>query len=374
MIVLYILLAIVVLLVMIIVHEFGHYLAGKILKFKINEFSVGFGPKIFSKKKKNGEVFSLRLIPLGGYCAFDGEDEVDSEKNEEPFPEETKPQEEQCEEQPRLKKFNEQPPWKRIIVLISGGMFNILSAIIFSLMYVAIVGAQIPVISSDLVADRLMEGDRIVAVEGVEVSVLHPFNEIFPAAEEGKAVTVTIERNGERKDVELVGSRFEMKDDKGNYIFENGEIKTEVKYGLQYGNTEFRKYGFFKTIGLSFPFTGKMIGAVFQSLWMLITGQVAITDVTGPIGTVTVIAEYTQINILNLFVFLPLISANLGVFNLLPIPALDGSKVVFCLIEWVRGKPIKPEIEAKIHTMGLFVLFGLVIALDIAGLIIRSLG
>ena len=97
---------------MVVIHEFGHYIAGEILKFKINEFSVGFGPKLFSKKKKNGEVFSLRLVPLGGFCAFEGEDE-------------------ECENK-ETRSFNNEKPWKRIIVLLSGGVFNILSAVIFS--------------------------------------------------------------------------------------------------------------------------------------------------------------------------------------------------------------------------------------------------
>ena len=107
----YILLAIVVLLFMVMIHELGHYVAGKILKFKINEFSVGFGPKLLQKTKKNGEKITLRALPLGGYCAFEGEDE---EGNETP------------------EAFNNQKPWKRLIVLFSGAFFNFLSGIIFS--------------------------------------------------------------------------------------------------------------------------------------------------------------------------------------------------------------------------------------------------
>lgn len=371
MIFLYILLAIIVLLVMIVIHEFGHYLAGKILKFKINEFSVGFGPKIFSKKNKSGEVISVRAIPLGGYCAFDGEDLTEVEKTAEPFAEETA----EVKEETKLKKFNDQPPWKRIIVLISGGLFNILSAILFSFMFVAIVGVQIPVIGSDMVPNRLQSGDKIVAVNGEELSVVKTFNELFPAAQENKTVTVTVERDGERIDVDLVGQKFPILDENGNPAYDQqGNPKTEIKYGIGYKETEFRRYGFFKALGMSFPFTWKMISAVFQSLGMLITGKAAITDITGPIGTVTVIAEYTQMNFYNLLVFMPLIAANLGIFNLLPIPALDGSKVVFTAIEWIRGKPIKPEIEAKIHTVGLIILLGLVVVLDIVGIILRSIG
>ena len=139
---------------MVVIHEFGHYIAGKILKFKINEFSVGFGPKLFSKKKKNGEVFSLRLVPLGGFCAFEGEDE-------------------ECENK-ETRSFNNEKPWKRIIVLLSGGVFNILSAVIFSFLFILIVGFAVPQVSEVYAIDEagtvpyceLKQSDEIVAVNG----------------------------------------------------------------------------------------------------------------------------------------------------------------------------------------------------------------
>ena len=142
---LYILLAIVVLLLMIVIHEFGHYIAGKILKFKINEFAVGFGPAIFSKtNKKTGEKFSLRLIPLGGYCAFEGEDELEERRkaenaekiaNEDVFEQKAEVENAEAVETSELKTFNEHAPWKRIIVLVSGALFNFVSAILFSALF-----------------------------------------------------------------------------------------------------------------------------------------------------------------------------------------------------------------------------------------------
>ena len=111
--VLYIAMALLILMLMVTIHEFGHYIAGKLFKFKINEFSIGFGKAIYSKQLKNGEVFSIRLVPLGGYCAFEGEDE-----------DETKAASEKC--------FNNEAWWKRLIVLFNGAFFNIVSAVIFS--------------------------------------------------------------------------------------------------------------------------------------------------------------------------------------------------------------------------------------------------
>lgn len=154
----YVLIAIFALLLMVMIHEFGHYIAGKILGFKINEFSVGFGPKIFQKKKKNGELFSLRVIPLGGYCAFDGEDENSNSPTA----------------------FNNQKPWKRLIVLFSGAFFNFLSAIIFS--YILLVSFGYEDVSVKTISNtsfqyqevnHLEEGDRIYGINGVEFDFVH---------------------------------------------------------------------------------------------------------------------------------------------------------------------------------------------------------
>ena len=151
--ILYLLLALAILLTMVVIHEFGHYIAGKILKFKINEFSIGFGKSLFSRKsKKTGEVFSLRLIPLGGYCAFEGEEEGSEHEGA----------------------FNKQAPWKRLIVLFSGAFFNILSGIIFSIILLCATGYDIPQIYSvDSVAvitqSTLKNDDKLISVDGVVV-------------------------------------------------------------------------------------------------------------------------------------------------------------------------------------------------------------
>ena len=153
----YILLALLVFGLLILIHEFGHYIAGKILKFKINEFSIGFGKAIYSKQLKNGEVFSIRLVPLGGYCAFEGEDE-----------DETKAASEKC--------FNNEAWWKRLIVLFNGAFFNIVSAVIFSFILLISVGSGIPVLSTVTATNGnelvLQQGDVVLSVEGVEPSFL----------------------------------------------------------------------------------------------------------------------------------------------------------------------------------------------------------
>ena len=137
--ILYLILALVILLLMVTIHEFGHYTAGKLLGFKINEFSIGFGKALYSKKKKSGEIFSIRLVPLGGYCAFEGEEE-DSEN----------PQ-----------AFMKQKPWKRLIVLFSGAFFNFISAIIFSVILLCAVGYDIPKVNSINPVVRIEQSENI---------------------------------------------------------------------------------------------------------------------------------------------------------------------------------------------------------------------
>ena len=180
--VLYILLALLVLMIMIVVHEAGHYTAGKIFKFKINEFSIGFGKALFKRTKKNGEVFAIRLIPLGGYCAFEGEDE-DSENPD---------------------SFNNKAWWKRLIVLFSGAFFNFLSAIIFSVALLCVVGSgyselkTVDIQPSQYVieSETLQVGDVIKRVNGQKTTFLNgAFNGMVSQIQDDTSViTLTIER------------------------------------------------------------------------------------------------------------------------------------------------------------------------------------
>ena len=383
MIVLYIFLAIVILLLMVIIHEFGHYLAGKLLKFKINEFSVGFGPKLFSKKKKNGEVFSLRLIPLGGYCAFEGEEDTDEEppaqEPQQPFEEmlrkdsvEKSPEvapvdsvaAEAAAEQPRS--FIHEKPWKRIIVLLAGGVFNILSAVIFSFFFILIVGYGTPRVQqlyypegSETPYCALQVGDEILKVNGKKIDIMHSFEDLTANLTQDSTVTVTVKRGGKIVDVSLAVQT----------------IQTGEQTYTGFGFSSDRIYNN-KRVGDAFlyavPFTAKLSWTILGSFFQLITGKLSLTQLTGPVGTVTMMADVARMNWRNIFVLLPLIAANLGLFNLLPIPALDGSKVVFTLIEWIRKKPVNRKVENYIHVVGLFVLLAFVVIVDIVGMILRA--
>ena len=347
MIVLYVILAIVVLLLMIMIHETGHYLAGKMLKFKIEEYSIGFGKAIFSKQLKSGEIFSLRWIPLGGYCAFKGEDEEGNEEG--------------C--------FNSYPCWKRLIVLASGALFNLISGILFTFILLVSVGSGIVQIDSVVATNGnenvLRKNDIILEVDGVEPTFLNGgIINLMSDKDVGEDIVLTIDRNGEIFDVKVQKYEQYQVDSDGNYVLDkNGEKIVQSKIiGV---TTEYVKYSFGKGLLKCVPYTFNMAWECLVILGDLLTGQIGLESVGGPITTIQTIAVSTQASIKNLVLLFPLIAVNLAVFNLLPIPALDGARMVFVLIEWIFRKPVPRNIEAKIHTIGLILLFGLVILVDI---------
>lgn len=340
-----ILIALALLMVMITIHELGHYTAGKLLKFKINEFAIGFGKSIFSKTTKSGEKFSIRLIPLGGFCAFEGEDE----DNDNP------------------QAFNAQAPWKRLVVLFSGALFNFVSAIIFSVALLAVIGSGIPEVTSVEGPNSavLFESDIILKVDGVRPSFLNGgFAQITQHLEEGEQSVLTVKRDDEIIEVLVYKSyKVTIPADVENGIEEH-EV---VKFGV---STKLLDYSLGESLLKAVPFTFEMAGDFIGILGKLVVGQFGLRDIGGPITTINVIADASAVSLLNLLLLLPLISVNLAVFNLLPIPALDGARMVFVLIEMIRGKPINRDLEGKIHMIGLLLLFSLVILVDVLQLLV----
>ncbi len=207
--------------------------------------------------------------------------------------------------------------------------------------------------------NQLYEGDEIIAVNGKSINVMHAFEDYTSGLKLGDKITVTVRRSGKTEDVEISIKSVSTPDGKkydgfgftSTREYDNGSIADAFIYCI--------------------PFTGKMAWAILGSLFGLITGKIALTSVTGPIGTVSTMVTVSAANWRNIFMLLPLIAANLGIFNLLPIPALDGSKVVFTVIEWIRGKPINRKVENYIHTVGLLLLFAFVIIIDIVGMVLR---
>jgi regulator of sigma E protease len=352
-----VLLAILVLLVMITVHEFGHYLAGKALKFKINEFSIGFGPAIFKhKRKKDGEQFSLRVLPLGGYCAFE-------EENEESFNPDA---------------FNNKAPWKRIIVLIAGATMNYLLALVVILMSFSIFGQPAyklnTVAESDTISTEysFVDGDIILAAEGKTIYIITDAMGALNGKKEGDVAYFTVVRDGEQKDVEIIlraDCTFKNSSSEsqrllwkalgaGTYVAEDGNSY----YNLAVKNCTLN---FGQIIGHSFAYSFKLAGTIFKVLGELLTGNLNITAMGGTVTTIKIASEAVVAGAQSFLEIVAVIGVNLAVFNLLPIPALDGSKVVFCIIEWIFKKPVPRKIEAIIHAVGFVLILGFALLADI---------
>lgn len=368
--ILYILLAILVLLFMVTVHELGHYVSGKLLGFRINEFAIGMGPAIFSRTRKNGEKFSIRVLPLGGFCAFDGEDEEASDPA--------------C--------FNNQKPWKRIIVLVSGAFMNFLVAMLiiiniflFAGMYFPKINMLLPDFSTtDQVTSPLQAGDIIFEINGRDMYLSNDMSVALASVKEDEKFDITVVRNGEiitiKDVVKRAYSAYQVdaetgefvRDEDGNYVLahdDSGNLIESYGLGIYQGYESF-KFGFFETLGRSFVYAFRMAGVILSTLGQLITGGLGLKDIGGPITTITMTAEIARSGLRNFLDIVALIGVNLAVFNLLPIPALDGSRVVFTVIEWIRGKPINRKVEAIINAVGLVLLLGFVIVADIYQLII----
>ncbi len=401
--------AIVILLVMVTIHEFGHYIAGKTLGFKINEFSVGFGPALFKKRsKKTGETFALRVIPLGGYCAFEGEDyeEEEEEKEKEPLfddfsGEEQKPleeystqvekkeeeqeegeKEEKAEEiypEPKGEKFNDQPPWKRIIVLIAGATMNYLLALFLIILtfciygpmhsYVAYEGEGTPIVSETAVSAR----DIVLSVDGRDIYYSTDYTKALNGKKQGEEVDVEVLRyNKERQEWEektlnitlLCDCNFKNMTDVAP-VYNAFGLDTTKYYIANVADREVTGEGFFEIIGKSVVYSWKTAGIVLRSLGELITGKIGITSMGGPGTTIGATAEAASAGMLSTLYIASFIGVNLAVFNLLPIPALDGCKVIFCIIEWIRKKPVNRKVETMIHFIGIIFLFGFAILLDV---------
>lgn len=353
-----VLLAILILLAMITVHEFGHYIAGKALKFKINEFAIGFGPKLFKRtSKKTGEVFSVRALPLGGFCAFEGEDGEESGEGA----------------------FINKAPWKRIIVLIAGPLTNYILALLLIIISTFTFGQMVFKIGS--VAEyegenaavyaeySLKEGDRIIKANGKNVYLVTDMMNALNGAEEGEKISFSVDREGRIIDIEVMlraDCKFESSASASG-VWRALGLGTVTRNDGEYWDVsaEGYRFGFFDTLGRSFVYSFKIAGTIFRVLGELLTGHIGLSAMGGPVTTIKLTSEIASQNVQSFLEIAAYIGVNLAVFNLLPIPALDGSKVVFCLIEWIFRKPVPRKIEAIIHSVGFILILAFAILVDV---------
>lgn len=327
-----IILAILVFGIIVFIHELGHFLLAKANKIRVDEFSLGMGPRLISFVK--GETrYSLKLLPLGGSCMM-GEDDVNDMSEG---------------------SFNSKSVWARMSVVVAGAAFNFLLALLFSMIVIGYTGYDEPVISGVVEGfpaqeAGLQEGDRIVKMNNKKINIwreISYYNMFHP----GETVDLVYERDGEKYETTLTPK----KDEDGTYLigitspaqYEKANLLTAVQYGVY--EVKF------------------WICTTLESLKMLVTGDVGVDQLSGPVGIVSVVDETYQqtksygviIVIMQMLNIGILLSANLGVMNLLPLPALDGGRLVFMIVEAIRGKRVPADKEGWVHGIGMILLLAL---------------
>lgn len=327
-----ILLALLVFGVLIFIHELGHFLAARACGVAINEFAIGMGPKLFSwKSKKYGTQYVLRAFPIGGFVSMVGEDEASEEEGA----------------------FNKKNVWQKIAIIVAGPMMNIVLGVV--LMFVLVAGSG-QLVSTTVgaftdgatsVEAGLSVGDTIRKVNGVSV---HTGNElVYEIMNSGyKAVTLTVERDGEK------------------IVLENVNFPLFEENGTTFGTTDFKLYAAQKTFGnvIKHAFFRSLstVKMIWDSLISLLTGRYGVDSVSGPVGITQEIGKAASEGWAYFLYMFVVISMNLGVFNLLPIPALDGGRLFFRIIEVFRGgKPLEAKWEAYVHAAGIMVLLAIMV-------------
>ncbi len=335
-----IIIAIIIFGLIVTVHEFGHFICAKLSKVNVLEFSIGMGPKII--QKQFGEtMYSLRLLPVGGYCAMEGEDD----------------------ESNTPRSFRSAKLWKRMIILVAGAGMNFvlgfIAIVIMLTMLDTVPTTQISGFSAVQLEDGTLErqsgsydsglrhDDIFYEIDNTKIYSMLDLNYIL-SSDSTNVHDVTVIRNGEKVDFKDV-------------VFQNASGNT-----IDFGLVQEKKspLTIIKGSGQMFMSMGHIVE---MSLKQLVSDNAKKEDISGPVGVVTVISETTQESenirdtIFQLVYMTALITINIGIFNLLPIPGLDGGRLIFCFIELIRRKPVKPEHEGYVHLAGMVLLFGIMI-------------
>lgn len=302
---------------LVLIHEGGHFIVAKLCKVKVKEFAIGFGPEIFSKQGKETK-YSIRMIPLGGYVDMLGEIEDEQEEGS----------------------FSQANVSKRIAIVAAGAVVNIIFAVLVYFILMVTSGVNSSTIVEQIPAEYvdkqtvLQAGDEILMIDGQKTRVKSDIDNILFEAD-GENINVLVNRNGSNIELDVKPVAIEYKG-KIRYIL-GIDVKAQ---DINFVNNVY--YGFWETVGF--------VGSIGDSLKMLFTGNVGIDQMTGPVGISEMVVKTS--GIYDFVYLLSLISLSLGVTNLLPIPALDGGKIVLLIIEAIRKKRIDEELELKIQSIG----------------------
>ena len=316
-------------------HEFGHFIVAKMNKIAVMEFSIGMGPAIFSIQKKETK-YSLRLLPIGGYCMMMGEDGESEDENA----------------------FNNKPLLARILVIAAGPVFNFILAFLLALIVIGAAGFDRPEVKGVMEGypaeeAGLQAGDIIKEINGKNIHIYREVS-VYTLFHSNENLEVTYERDGEEYTCTISPKYNE---EAGRNLF-----------GI-YGNTVRERGNLFETIKYSAYEVKYWIEVTMDSLKMLVTGRVSVNELSGPVGIVKNIGDTydeskaagTLSVVLTLINYSIMLTANLGIMNLLPLPALDGGRLVFLIIEAIRKKRVDPDKEGMVHFIGLMLLLALMV-------------
>lgn len=334
--ILYILGALALLMLLVFVHELGHFSVGRLFKFKIAEFSLGMGPKLIHKQVKDTD-YSIRLFPIGGMCRFYGEDEDISGADS----------------------FNAKPPLKRLAVVLGGPVFNLVFAFIFAIITLLAFG-DVMIGVKDFTFENspaqiagMQPDDAIIAINGKTINFAFEVTDMIEKADPS-ALNVTVRRGGE--DVDLTVRDIYNAEQGRNLI------------GINTKNIRV-DYGFIGAVGHSAGYIAATVRETFSVFGRMITEGVQPGDVGGPVMVVSVLVDAIRSGWELIFRIGVLICISLAIMNLLPLPALDGGRAVFLIIEAIRKKPVPARIEGAVHMVGFILLIGLVILISVGDVI-----
>lgn len=323
--------------IIVLIHESGHFLFAKLFNIYVYEFAIGMGPKLFSWKSKKGEtVYSIRLIPIGGFCSLAGEN-VDNDK-----------------EIPRDRKLFAKPIWQRLLVMFFGAGFNFIGALIILFTIGLFWGSAVskPIlgeVTKDYPAYTagLQKGDYVKKINNHKIKSSDDILIYLQVEDKSKPIVFTIERDN--KEYEFKVKPVEEEVD-GNKIYRIGvSINNEVEHGF----IAAVKYSFAKSASLF-----RQMVITFKGLF---TGGISVNQLSGPVGIYNVVGQQREAGFQNILYLIALLSINVGFINLIPFPAFDGGRILFLVIEKIKGSPVKPETENLIHTIGFILLMALML-------------
>ena len=322
------------------IHEFGHFMMAKLTGVYVYEFAIGMGPKLWSKKGKETE-YTLRAIPIGGFCMMAGEDLEDDD----------------LKKVPKNKRLQSKKPWQRFLIMFFGAGNNFIFAILLLFAIGLIWGGSSmePVVTSVLknsaAANSGIEaGDRILEINGHSISTTDDISLYLAVADPEEASDIKVEKENDSVKTYSVQPKKKKVDGQTTY-----------QYGI--GMQQEVQHGFLAAI----QFTYKKIISIFKQMAVtvgyLFTGGISISQLSGPVGIFSIVGDQSSAGIMNIIYLVAFLSINVGFINLLPIPAFDGGHILFIIIEKIKGSPVNPETENKIHTIGLFLLMLLMVVI-----------